>query len=62
MMTATPQAAPPTLPFEEAERLYAVPPAEVPGEAPVELPEAAIAIEFRVTNHRLKLYGYTEGC
>ena len=62
MMSGVPQPGPPSLPFEEAERLYAVVTAEVPGEAPVELPEAPIAVEFRVTDHRLNLYGYTEGC
>ena len=61
-MTGTPQDAPPTLPFEEAEKLYVVPPAEIPGEAPVELPKAPIAVEFRITPRRLALYDRTEGC
>ena len=61
-MTGTPQAAPPMLPFEKAEKLFEVPPAEIPGEAPVELPQAPIAIEFRITPHRLARYDRTEGC
>ena len=61
-MTGTPQEASPTLPFEEAEKLYVVPPAEIPGEAPVELPPAPIAVEFRITPRRLMLYSRTEGC
>ena len=61
-MTGTPQEAPPNLPFAEAERLYNVPPAEVPGQEPVDLPPPPIAVEFRITPRRLKLYGRTEGC
>ena len=57
-MSGTLQPGPPSLPCEEAEKLYI----QVPGEAPIELPEAPIAVEFRVTDHRLSLYGYTDGC
>ena len=61
-MTGTPQDAPPNLPWAEAERIYDVPPAEVPGEAPVHLPPPPIAVEFRITPRRLRLYDRTEGC